>query len=162
MRGSGVTAVTGVLALLALFAGAGPASAHSDLVASFPVADDRVDELPRVLLGDRGCVLIVAEDELELPLANASRAVLRIEGELDAAAHLEPEILARSRCGGAHADPQRRVVAVHAELLLVVARDADQVGAAVPVRRAGLRIERRRARGASQEHAQTGEAGEHQ
>ncbi len=46
MRWSSGSAVAGVLALLALSAGAGPASAHSDLVASFPVADDRVDELP--------------------------------------------------------------------------------------------------------------------
>jgi len=42
--------VVGALGLLFLAGGTGPASAHTDLVSSFPLADDRVDELPHQLV----------------------------------------------------------------------------------------------------------------
>jgi len=50
MRGSRATAAAGALGLLVLVGGAGPAGAHTDLVSSFPTADERVDELPHQLM----------------------------------------------------------------------------------------------------------------
>jgi methionine-rich copper-binding protein CopC len=50
MRGSRAAAAAGALGLLVLVGGAGPAAAHTDLVSSFPSADERVDELPHQIM----------------------------------------------------------------------------------------------------------------
>jgi methionine-rich copper-binding protein CopC len=66
MRGLRAASGSAALGVLLLVAAAGAAAAHTDLVSSFPVAGDRVDELPHQVVLEFDEPMQIAEDGLVL------------------------------------------------------------------------------------------------